>query len=118
MKTFMVIGVSLIMLVGVSLFVWLSPAREILLPSTTLSNDVLAHYFTVDVTDVEGISRGQIAFVDREAMAIQTVTLNTLVVTRGVEGTRAAFHTAGARVFVGDPAAFRARRLELIRGSR
>ncbi len=42
-KTFMVIGVSLVMLVGVSLFLWLSPAQELQLPSTTLSNDVLAH---------------------------------------------------------------------------
>ena len=103
------------MLVGVSMFLWLSPAGEIQLTSTVLSNDVSVDSFTFDVTDAEGISEGQIAFVDQEAMAVQTVTLNTLYVTRGVEGTSRSSHTAGARVFFEDPVACRARRTALIR---
>ena len=96
-KALSVISVSLVVLVGVSLFLWLSLEREIQLPSTALSNDVSADSFLIrfDVTDAEGISRGQIAVVDREAFEIRAVSLNTLFVTRAVEGTSAASHRAG-----------------------
>ena len=50
-----------------------------------LSSAAPAHSYTVDVTDVQGLSRGMVALVDREAMSIQRVSLNTLVVTRGLK---------------------------------
>lgn len=74
--------------------------------ATTLSAAVTAGQNEITVASASGISAGYVAYVDREAMRVNSISGTTLRVTRGAEGTRAMPHLSGAAILVDDPAYF------------
>lgn len=71
--------------------------------STTLGAAVTATAQSITVASAATIAAGQLIFVDRELMQVQTsyVSGTSIPVTRGVNGTRAYTHASGSQVWTG-----------------
>lgn len=76
------------------------------LTSTTLAAAATATATTVSVASATGISAGGRLFVDREFMAVVSVSGTTITVRRGIGGTVAAAHPNASLVYAGAPARF------------
>lgn len=74
----------------------------VVVASTTLVDALPAtNQKYVTLANVTGVSPGIGLFVGKEAMSVLTITGNLCRVTRGVDGTVAAVHAAGATVWIG-----------------
>lgn len=69
--------------------------------STTTAAAVTATAQTIRLASTSTIVAGQLLYVDREMMSVQSVSSPTVMVTRGVNGTRAYAHASGAVVWTG-----------------
>lgn len=76
------------------------------LNSTTISTAVTAATNTVVLASGTNVAAGDILFVDREAMLINSISSATAQVRRGWAGTAARAHAAGATVYTGVPSRF------------
>jgi len=112
MKTLFRRAVSTL-IVGWLLFAGSAAFAQTVLSSTTLSSAVTtaagqimvvasATGFTAPGTGATLVY----ALIDREAVAVRTVTSTTIGITRGQLGTRATPHASGATVWVGPPVAY------------
>jgi hypothetical protein len=72
------------------------------LNSTTLSAAVSSlSAQTIPLASVANVAVGDLLFVDREAMQVNTVATGVVTVRRGVEGTASSTHASGALVYTG-----------------
>lgn len=71
--------------------------------STTTALAVTATALSVRLTSTSTVTVGQLIYIDRELMSVNAVSSPNVTVTRGVNGTRAYAHAAGAVVFTGPP---------------
>lgn len=78
------------------------------LGSSTLSAavDRTTNTITISADTTDGVDVDDIAFVDREAMKVTTVSGTTLTVNRGVDGTQARPHTSGETIYIDKPRYF------------
>ncbi len=79
--------------------------------TTTTLSAAITDDLTRELTpaSMTGIVLGDILFIGREAMQVQEVKTSTVVVQRGIAGTRAANHIASDRIYHGPPNQFEQR---------
>src|SRR5579872_2986599 len=70
--------------------------------STTTAQAVSASAQGIPVASASGITAGMDIYIDRELMAVNSVSGKTLIVTRGVQGAAEA-HMSGVSVLAGQP---------------
>jgi hypothetical protein len=100
LKQLLVLVASLLLVVSTS---W----AQATLTSTTLSAAITSTSDSVfRVTSATGFSVGRLAYVDREAISISSVTGTTISGLRGANGTQAGTHASGATIYVGPPTYF------------
>lgn len=92
---------SLLATLAVLAFVAVPAVAQTTVTSTTLSSNVTSSADTILVASATGFDAGDIAFVDREAMRVLSVTSTSIRVQRGWEGTAAAAHSATSTVYIG-----------------
>ena len=76
------------------------------LRSTTLAAALSETDTTVSVASATGIAADMVAYVDREAMKVRSISGTNLTVTRGREGTQAVAHPNSAVIWVDKPEYF------------
>ena len=74
--------------------------------STTLSAAVNATTDVINVASASGVTVGDLAFVDKEAMSVLVINGTALTVERGVDGTLASSHTSGETIYIDSPTYF------------
>lgn len=93
------VGVGSLILIGSERMVVLE--KSLVTTGATLAADLPASKgaTTVSVSDGTVLDRGEMIAIDGERMYVESITGNTLVVTRGENGSTLAAHTSGATVY-------------------
>lgn len=111
MRTFKRVG----LIWGLALLLSAGAFAQTTVNSTTLASAAGATGNAIVLTSASTVAAGQVIFVDREAMLINTLSGTTAQVTRGYGGTAARAHAALAMAYTGTPDRFY--RVEVVGGS-